>query len=340
VNLQDISRVDLAALPTPLQEAPRLASNLGLARLLVKRDDMTGLALGGNKARKLEYLMADAQSKGSDVVLTIGGPQSNHARMTAAAARKCGMESILFLGGLPEVRELNGNLLLNTILGADMRYSLTAKVPELQKAMEAEADRLRQQGRRPYCIPIGGSTPLGALGYVAAVREMAGQLAASDRNCVIFVAVGSAGTIAGLQLGAKLFLPNAEIIGVSVSRKKKALCKDAARVATGTAAVIDAGLVFQPDDFNIIDEYMGERYGIPSPEGNEAIMLAAQTEGVILDPVYTGKALSGLVGMARAGSLDRDRTTVFLHTGGAPALFAAPELFAQIAKFKSIRESV
>jgi D-cysteine desulfhydrase family pyridoxal phosphate-dependent enzyme len=336
MTLDTIPRIDLAALPTPLEEAPRLASELGLSRLLIKRDDLTGLALGGNKARKLEYLMAEAMGQKADVVLTIGGPQSNHARMTAGAARKCGMESVLFLGGLPEVGDMNGNLLLNTLFDADMRYSLTANVPQLQAAMEREAESLRQRGRTPYCIPVGGSTPVGALGYVNAVRELAGQLAPRDKKCLIFAAVGSAGTIAGLQLGAKLFLPEAEVIGVSVSRKKKPLQKDAARVSSGSAALIEAGMSFEIQDFNIIDEYMGERYGIPSPAGNEAILMAARTEGLVLDPVYTGKALSGLIGMARSEAFDKSRTVVFIHTGGAPALFAAPEQFAGIAKFKIV----
>jgi D-cysteine desulfhydrase family pyridoxal phosphate-dependent enzyme len=336
MKLNSIPRIDLASLPTPLEEAPRLAKALGLSRLLIKRDDLTGLALGGNKARKLEYLMADALEQKADVVLTLGGPQSNHARMTAAAAKKCGMDSILFLGGLPEVREMNGNLLLNALFDAEMRYSLKANVPQLQAMMDKEAESLREQGRIPYPIPVGGSTPVGALGYVAAVRELAGQLKPSDRNCLIFAAVGSAGTVAGLQLGVKLFLPEAEVIGISVSRKKKPLQKDAARVASGSAGMIEAGMSFAPDDFTIIDGYMGERYGIPSPAGNDAILMAAHTEALVLDPVYTGKALSGLIGMARAEHFDKSRTVVFIHTGGAPALFAAPEQFAGLAKFKVV----
>lgn len=334
--LDNISRIDLAALPTPLEEVPHLARELGFSRLLIKRDDLTGLALGGNKARKLEYLMADAMNLKADIVLTLGGPQSNHARMTAAAAKKCGMDSILFLGGPPEVGEMNGNLLLNTLFDADMRYSLEANVPQLQAMMDKEAELLRGQGRIPYSIPVGGSTPVGALGYVAAVRELAGQLRESDRDCLMFAAVGSAGTVAGLQLGVKLFLPEAQVIGISVSRKKKPLQKDAARVASGSAAMIDAGMTFAAEDFTIIDDYMGERYGIPSPAGNDAILMAAHTEALVMDPVYTGKALSGLIGMARSGQLDKSRTVVFIHTGGAPALFAAPEQFAGLAKFKVV----
>ena len=332
MNIDSIKRIPLAALPTSLEEAPRLAAALGLSRLLIKRDDNTGLALGGNKARKLEYLMADAKAQEADVVLTIGGPQSNHARMTAAAARKCGMDCILFLGGLPDVHELNGNLLLNVLFDADMRYDATAKVPQLDAAMEAEAEALRSQGKTPYCIPVGGSTPLGALGYVSAVRELAAQLDPSDRNCLIFAAVGSGGTIAGLRLGVSLFLPDAEVVGISVSRSTKALQKDAVRVANGASELIQAGITFEVSDFKIADDYLGLRYGVPSAKGNEAILLAARTEGLVLDPVYTGKAMSGLVGMAREGQIDKNRTVVFIHTGGAPALFAAPEEFAGLAR--------
>ncbi|MDO8586034.1 MAG: D-cysteine desulfhydrase family protein [Armatimonadota bacterium] len=336
MTLDTIPRIALAALPTPLDEAPRLAAELGLSRLLVKRDDLTGLALGGNKARKLEYLMAEAIGQDADVVLTVGGPQSNHARMTAAAARKCGMEAIIFLGGLPEVRRMSGNLLLDTLFDADVRYSATARVPQLHKLMESEADLLRAEGRRPYCIPVGGSTPLGALGYVAAARELAAQLGTADRDCVIFVAVGSAGTIAGLQLGVKLFLPQAHVIGISVSRKAKPLKKEAARVASGSSELISAGVSFSPEDFAILDEHMGERYGIPCREGNDAILLAARTEGLVLDPVYTGKAMSGLISMARSGALDRNRTVVFFHTGGDPALFAFEDEFAGAARFRIV----
>ncbi|MDO8683007.1 MAG: D-cysteine desulfhydrase family protein [Armatimonadota bacterium] len=336
MNLDHINRVKLAALPTSIDEAPHLAAELGLSRLLIKRDDNTGLAMGGNKARKLEYLMADAIAHNADVILTVGGSQSNHARMTAAAARKLGMDVILFLGGPPNVRELNGNLLLDVLFDADIRYDPKAKVPQLHAAMEREADDLRARGRIPYCIPVGGSTPLGALGYVAAVREMAGQLDTEDRSCLIFVAVGSGGTIAGLQLGIHLFLPDAEVIGVSVSRKKKALQKEAAGVANGSSDLISSGVHFKPDDFNIVDEYMGERYGVPSAAGNEAVLLAARTEGLVLDPIYTGKAMSGLIAMARAQLLDSSRTVIFIHTGGAPALFADSTLFAGLAKFSFV----
>ena len=333
MNLDSIPRVSLATLPTPLHEAPRLAAEIGLPRLLVKRDDNTGLALGGNKARKLEYLMADALVKRADVVLTVGGPQSNHARMTAAAARKLGMDAILFLGGPPGVVGFNGNLLLDALLDADVRYIPDGTVKQLETAMNEEANRLTARGHTPYCVPVGGSVPLGALGYVAAVRELAGQLTGQDKRCRIFTAVGSAGTIAGLELGRRLLLAEAEIVGISVSRKRKPLQKVAASVANGSSELIGAGMSFQPDDFTIIDGYVGGRYGVPSAAGNEAVLLAATTEALILDPVYTGKAMAGLIDLARSGLLTPGLTNIFLHTGGAPALFAFADHFGPPGRF-------
>ena len=334
MRLDDIPRVTLTQLPTPLDDAPRLARKIGLRRLLVKRDDCTTLGMGGNKVRKLEFLMADALAQGCDVVMTDGGPQSNHARLTAAAARKVGVdECILFLGG-PRFDRFHGNLLLDVVLGADIRFMEQATVNEMEQAMAQESDRLRAAGKKPYVIPIGGSTPIGALGYVDAIRELAGQL--DDKSPLVFVAVGSAGTIAGCALGMKLFLPDGELIGISVARKSKPLRETAAAVATQSARFIGVDESFKPEDITINDDYYGERYGVPSDAGNAAILWAAQTEGLIMDPVYTGKAMSGLIGLAQTKKIDCDRTVVFIHTGGAPGLMAFEQQFRNVAKFQAL----
>ncbi len=332
MKLDEIPRVPLTALPTPLDEAPRLAARLGLRKLLIKRDDCTTLGMGGNKARKLEFLMADALGQGCDVVLTDGGPQSNHARLTAAAACKVGIDRcILFLGG-PGFERFDGNLLLDVVFGADIRFMLDATVQQMEDAMHAEAEKLRGEGRNPYVIPIGGSTPIGALGYVSAIRELSNQLSDEDKNPLIFVAVGSAGTIAGCSLGAKLFLPQAQVIGISVTGKAWGLQDRAARVASGAAKMLGEDYKFEPPQFRIEDSYYGERYGIPCPAGNAAIIEAAQSEAIILDPVYTGKAMSGLIDMARRKVINVDRTVVFIHTGGAASLFAYESEFHNMAK--------
>lgn len=336
MNLDSIPRVLLTALPTPLEEAPRLAAKLGLRRLLVKRDDCTTLAMGGNKARKLEFLMAEALAKGADVILTDGGPQSNHARMTAGAARKLGIERcVLFLGG-PRFDRFQGNLLLDILFGAEVRFMEDATVKEMEDAMQAEAAELRRQGRNPYVIPIGGSTPLGALGYVEGIRELAGQLVPEDKAPYIFFAVGSAGTLAGCALGTRLFLPDSELIGISVSRKSRPLREIAAENANGSARLIGVEEAFTADDLTVYDEYYGERYGVPSEAGNAAVLTAARSEALILDPVYTGKAMSGLIDLARKRAIDTDRTVVFIHTGGAPGLMAFEDQFRAQAKFEAI----
>lgn len=339
MRLDDIPRVHLTYLPTPLDDAPRLAQKMGLRKLLVKRDDCTTLAMGGNKARKLEYLMADALAKGANVVLTDGGPQSNHARLTAAAARKVGIERcILFLGG-PRFDRFEGNLLLDVVMGAEIRYMADASVKQMEDAMNAESEALRSQGAQPYVIPIGGSTGIGALGYVRAMRELAGQLGPEDQAPNIFVAVGSAGTIAGCRLGANLFLPQAEVIGISVARKSRPLREIGARVAAEAAHLLGVDESIGADDFCIYDEYYGDRYGVPTEAGNAALMCAAQTEGLVLDPVYTAKAMSGVIALAAAGQIDTQRTAVFLHTGGSPALMAFEDQFRSRAKFSIVDPS-
>lgn len=334
--LNDVPRLKLGHLPTPLDEAPRLAAALGLRRLLIKRDDQTGLGLGGNKVRKLEFLMADAVRQNADVVLTVGGPQSNHARLTAAAARLLGMDSVLVLAG-PRFDRFDGNLLLDILFGAEIRFLPDAGVAPMEAAMAKAALEMEQAGRRPYVVPLGGSSPLGALGYALAVQELAGQLG-DDKEPQIIVAVGSGGTLAGLTLGAKMFLPGARIIGISVARPLKPFESVCSEVAAGGAELIEEDPAFDAGRIEICYDYVGDRYGVPSKAGIEAILLAARTEALVLDPIYTGKAMSGLIGMVQKGVIDRDRTTVFIHTGGSPALFANEQCFRDMANYTEVIE--
>lgn len=326
-TLEAISRLPLAQLPTPLEAAPRLGNAMGLPRLYVKRDDCTGLALGGNKARKLEYLFAEARALGADTVLTTGGVQSNHARMTAAAACSLGMRAILCLADEAPSEE-QGNLLLDRLFGAEVRFLPGLSLLEMYARMEQFAAELRAQGRVPYIIPVGGSTSLGCLGYVRAVAELATQ--AVERNLAInamVVAAGSTGTLAGMLLGAWLVMPTTRIYGISVSPHAASGKRNCARIVAEAAERLRVEWRPEPEEIPIDDRWLGPAYGVPTPEGLDAIRLAARMEGLLLDPVYTGKALAGLRGLASEGALRADETVVFWHTGGAPALFAHPEQF-------------
>ncbi|NPV69520.1 MAG: D-cysteine desulfhydrase family protein [Firmicutes bacterium] len=325
MQIGEIPRVRLATLPTPLEEAPRLGEALGGIRLFVKRDDNTGLALGGNKARKLEFLMADAVKQGADTVITTGGPQSNHARMTAAAARKLGMRPVLVLEG-KKPSERQGNLLLDELLGAEVSF-----VPEdadLDAEMARVAERLRAGGARPYIIPLGGSSALGSIGYVLAAMEIVDQsIAAGIAPDRVYTSGGSGGTLAGLLLGMKVFAPQVAVWGISVGRREPDLIQRIVRKAEEAARLAGLPVSVTEDDVHVDDDYVGPGYGIPSPECIKAIRLAAETEGLILDPVYTGKTLAGLAGHVKRGLVRSGETVVFLHTGGAPGLFAYSEWF-------------
>ncbi|HEY3299118.1 MAG TPA: D-cysteine desulfhydrase family protein [Armatimonadota bacterium] len=336
--LDRFPRFHLADLPTALEDAPRLAEAIGIPRLLIKRDDNTGLAMGGNKARKLEFLIADARTKGADVVLTCGGPQSNHVRMTAAAARKAGMDTILFMPRADMPDRFEGNLLLDAVLGAEIRFLPDLPFEELDRAMAEEEKRLIAQNRMPYSIPMGGSTPLGDLGYVLAVHEAAEQMKALGiESADMVAAVGTGGTLAGIVLGAALFSPESKPVGVSVlwqEHEISAQVMEMARHAASLAGVECPNLSPVP----VYDGYVGKGYGIPTPECREAILLTARTEGIILDPVYTGKAMAGLIDLARKGVIGQDRPVLFWHTGGAPGLFVHETLFHGEAVRLSITE--
>lgn len=320
--LDAAKRVPLAVLPTPLQEAPRLARHLGLSRLLVKRDDLTGLALGGNKARKLEYELAPAVAERADVLVTVGGTQSNHAAMTAAAGRRLGLDVKLVLGGRDFARP-RGNLLLEALYGAEVRYLVDDdENASLEAAMDEWVEELRAEGRRPYALPVGGSTGAGVLGYVRAMRELASQVGPAP--CQVVAAVGSCGTFAGLSLGARLFLPAARVVGISVSRSAPQVVERTAELVDEAARLLGIDVAAPAGALECHDSFRGD-YGVATTEGTEAILAAARLEGLLLDPVYTGKSMAGLTGLARAGLLDPAVPVVFVHTGGLPILFAFDE---------------
>jgi D-cysteine desulfhydrase family pyridoxal phosphate-dependent enzyme len=324
--LDDFPRLRLAFLPTPLMKAERLSKELGGPTIWLKRDDLTGLAFGGNKIRKLEFLMADALAKGATHVLTIGGAQSNHAMQTAAVARRLGLTPARVLGK-PRRPGNEGNLLLDAILGAEVRFATAYAAGGLQKAMLSEADALRAQGHKPYCIPLGGSNAMGLMGYVTAAKEMAEQTRALGISIHrVFAAFGSGGTHAGLMLGKKMLGLDFEVVAVNVG----AVRGDAefiARIANDGAALLGLAPVTAAD-VTVMNEYVGDGYAIPSPEGIAAIKQVARAEGIFLDPVYTSKAMAGLIGSIRQSRIGRDENVVFIHTGGGPALFVFPECFA------------
>lgn len=323
-------RFRLATLPTPLLDAPRLRAALGgperCPRILIKRDDLTGLAFGGNKARKLEFLVADAINQGSTVLITTGAVQSNHARMTAAAARLAGMRSALVLTSSTEQPEVQGNLLLDRLLDAEVHLLLPESGQTNDEAMEAVAEQLEGEGERPYIIPGGGSNAIGAFGYVAASLELAAQLfemGVSPRR--LYYASGSRGTQAGLVLGAKLYGAPYEVYGVAVSPGVGDRSARAAAITEQAADKLGSSVTLGSNDLIHDEGYVGEGYGIPTAACLEAIRLLAQTEAIFLDPVYSGKAMSALIDHVRRGRLDPHDTVVFLHTGGNPALFAHGE---------------
>lgn len=317
-QITDFPSVPLAQLPTPLCKLENLSRETG-KNIYIKRDDMTGVALGGNKVRKLEFLLADARAKGADTVLTAGGPQSNHAMLTAACAAKLGMRAILVLKKRGVLS--GGNLILDDIFGAEVRFVDTDSYDEVYAEMERIMADLRSRGHTPYFIPVGGSVPLGCLGYVNCAKEIANQAGELDVDFDIIVsATGSGGTYAGLTLGAKLFLPGTVSVGIGVCDDPfESISLDLMRE---TAALLEADVPVDPADVHI-HYHIGPGYAIPSPEGAAAVERLARTEGILVDPVYTGKALAGFFQLLEEDSAFRDAENIlFLHTGGAGALFA------------------
>jgi D-cysteine desulfhydrase family pyridoxal phosphate-dependent enzyme len=312
-------RIPLGHLPTPLEELPRLTRALGGPRLLIKRDDQTGLATGGNKTRKLEFAVADALVQGADTLITVGGVQSNHTRQTAAAAARCGLRCVVVLRG-HEPAAWNGNLLLDHLLGAQVVFSGDRT---REAVAEEVASQARAAGRRPYLIPVGASNAVGAVGFVAAIEELDGQM--KDRalhvDRVVF-ASSSFGTQAGLCVGAKAVGFRGQLAAIAIDSRRDELQAGVAAIAAATIRRLGWEMAVAPDEVVAYDGYLGAGYAIMGEPEREAISLMARCEGILLDPVYTGRAMAGLIDLIRTGAFGKDETIVFWHTGGSAALFA------------------
>jgi len=318
-SLDKIPTIKLASLPTALDEAPRLAEKIGLSKLFIKRDDLTGLAGGGNKARKLEYDFAEIINGRYDVLITAGGIQSNHARMTAAAARKLGLDIKLVLGG-PDFEIAKGNLLLDVMFGAEVRYLVDDDAnSSLESEMQKWADELKSKGHKPFVIPIGGSTGLGALGYVKAIQELSEQF--GNEKVQVILGVGSCGTFAGAILGAKIFMPNARVIGISVSRTVDAIKQRTIELIKESSDLINCKINADDCSIECYDDYHTE-YGMITKAGEQAINDCANLEGILLDPIYTGKVMAGLLDLTKKNIIDKNIPVVFIHTGGMPIIFS------------------
>jgi len=318
--LHQFPRLELLAAPTPLEHLPRLSDYLG-RDIFIKRDDFTPVAMGGNKLRKLEFLAADALREGADVLLTAGAIQSNHVRQTAAVAARLGLKCVALLenpiGTHAENYLSNGNRLLLDLMDAEVIMVDALNNPAEQLAEEAM--RLEAQGFRPYIVPVGGSNALGALGYVECAQEIAHQSEGVVDFAAVVVASGSAGTHAGLAVGLEHLLPETELVGVTVSRQTEAQLPLVERLRQSLAETLE---VQAKAPITLWDDYFAPRYGEPNDEGMAAVKLLARLEGILLDPVYTGKAMAGLLDGVSQNRFRREGPLLFIHTGGAPALFA------------------
>ncbi|WNK50227.1 D-cysteine desulfhydrase [Pantoea agglomerans] len=318
--LHQFPRLELLGAPTPLEHLPRLSDYLG-RDIFIKRDDFTPVAMGGNKLRKLEFLAADALREGADVLLTAGAIQSNHVRQTAAVAARLGLKCVALLenpiGTHAENYLSNGNRLLLDLMDAEviMVDALNNPVEQLAE----QATRLEAQGYRPYIVPVGGSNALGALGYVECAQEIAHQSEGVVDFAAVVVASGSAGTHAGLAVGLEHLLPETELVGVTVSRQVEAQLPLVERLRQSLAETLE---VQAKAPITLWDDYFAPRYGEPNDEGMAAVKLLARLEGILLDPVYTGKAMAGLLDGVSQNRFRREGPLLFIHTGGAPALFA------------------
>lgn len=326
-RLAEQPRVPLAHLPTPLDDCPRLSKALGGPRILVKRDDMTGLAFGGNKTRTLEYLFADIVASGADVVVAGAYTQSNWCRQITAAARKLGLDVSLVLVHGEKGPRLQGNLLLDRLMGADVTVVDIPDMEVLTEHLEAKVADLKQAGRNPYLVaPFKVEMQaIAALGYVDAMAELAEQLSARRIGADALYLSAANITPAGLEVGARALGLGLRVVGITPIKWTEDRPTDIARIANAAAARLGVDVAFEPGDIENDDGYIGERYGVVSDACREAIRLVAETEGLILDPVYSGKAMAGLIDHIRQGRFGADQTVVFLHTGGLPALFAYAE---------------
>lgn len=320
-----IPRIRIAHLPTPIEPLPRLSAFLAGPRLWVKRDDQTGLALGGNKTRKLEFVLAEAQANGARTLITVGAVQSNHCRQTAALAARFGLNCIVVLFGDKPDRA-SGNYLLDRLFGAQVVW---ASRETYEQVLQETFDRAWSEGQRPFLIPLGASTPTGALAYAEAFKEMLEQNV--DVNWIV-LASSSAGTQAGLVLGAQLTGWKGHILGISVDHPADWVQEHVAHLASEAADRLGERIAIRPQDVMVNDQYIGKGYGIMGEAEREAINLFARYEGLLVDPVYTGRAAAGMIDLIRRGFFSPKDKVLFWHTGGIPALFAdkyAPHLIAE-----------
>jgi len=339
-------RKDLIYLPTPFRKLENLSRDLGPPEIYIKRDDLTGLAFGGNKSRKLEFIIADALNKGADVIITWASLQSNWCMQTAAAARRFGLKPILVLFKTSDLPlEYDGNLLLDHILGADIRIREAEKGKVVSEEYAREilkevVNEVKEWGHTPYVVAVGGSMPgysmekpLGAISYVAAFAEILEQAAAEDIDIThVIHATGSGATQAGLTVGAKALKENVKVIGISVSDEKEAFAQTVSIISGETEKALGLNLGIKREDLIVLDEYIREGYGVVNREVAEAIRLLFIREGIVLDPVYTGKAMAALVDLAKKGFFKKDDKIVFFHTGGTPALFSYRQKLVELLK--------
>lgn len=333
MKLTQFPRVHITHGPTPLEFLPRLTEALGGPNLYIKRDDCTGLGSGGNKTRKLEFLMADAVKHGADTIITQGATQSNHARQTVAIAVKMGMKCEILLedrtGFKVENYKKSGNVFLDHLYGARVR-----ELPggtDMNAAMSVVADELRAVGRRPYIIPGGGSNPIGALGYVTCALEMVNQFNTQDLrvDCVVH-ATGSAGTQAGLVVGLEGTRSQIPVLGIGVRAARQAQETNVYNLAVKTAELLGVPGCVARESVMANCDYVGGGYGVPTPGMVEAVTMMARLEGILLDPVYSGKGMAGLIDLCRKGHFKKGENVVFLHTGGAVALYGYMDAFSDL----------
>jgi D-cysteine desulfhydrase len=311
-----IPRLRFAHLPTPIEELPRLSDHLGGPRLLVKRDDQTGLAFGGYKTRKLEFLVAEAMEQGARTLISGGALQSNHCRQTAAAAAKFGLDCVLVLNGnVPD--QPSANLLLDNLFGAEILIIPDRK--DRDRILRETFDNAVTDGRKPYLVPYGGSSPTGALGYAFAVEEFMKQNVHAD--WIVF-GTSSGGTHAGLTLGQRVFGFKGKVLGISIDESEEWLKNHVSKLASDASEKLGKRIDFTPADVSANADYCKAGYGVLTEAEREAVKLFAKYEGLLLDPVYTGRAAAGMIDLIRKGVIKKDETVLFWHTGGQPALFA------------------
>jgi D-cysteine desulfhydrase len=311
-----VDRLHFAHLPTPIEELPRLTEFLGGPRLLVKRDDQTGLAFGGNKTRKLEFLVAEAQAQGAKMLISAGAIQSNHCRQTAAAAARYGFECTLVLtGDMPA--QPSANLLLDQIFGVEIVH--VSDRADRDRILQETFDKAVQGGKKPYLVPYGGSSPVGALGYAFAIDELVKQNVDADW---IVLGTSSGGTHAGLTLGKRVFGYGGKVLGISIDESETWLKSRVSTLASAASDLIGEKIEFTPDDVLATATYCQAGYGVLTDAEREAVKLFARYEGLLLDPVYTGRAAAGLIDLIWKGFFKKGETVLFWHTGGQPALFA------------------